>query len=114
MLSVNRAIVVAPPGKRPLYFHRQILPTLRYHILLATLRTALRLLFKTACLRLVDFKERTLKATRLILLFLIQAIANLFCQGVDGEGLLQEPRFGAQDAVANHHIVRIAALEEYP
>ena len=62
----------------------------------------------------VDFKERTLKAIRSDLpLFLIQAIANLFRQGVGGEGLLQERHFGAQDTVANHHIVRIAALEEY-
>ena len=45
-------------------------------------------------------------------LFLIQALANLFCQCVDGEGLLQERHFGPQDTVANHHIVRIAALKK--
>ena len=46
-------------------------------------------------------------------LFLIQTIANPFCQGVDGEGLLKVRHFGAQYTVANHHIVCIAALKEY-
>jgi hypothetical protein len=62
----------------------------------------------------VDSKERTLKASRSDFpLFLIQTIANLFRQGVDGEGLLKIRHFGAQYTVADHHIVRIAALEEY-
>ena len=44
-------------------------------------------------------------------LFLIENGADLLCQCVDAEGLLQEGYFGIQNAVANHDIVCVAALK---
>ena len=48
-----------------------------------------------------------------VVLFLIKKIANLFCQRVDREGLMQKSYFGVQDTVPNHDIVGITALEEH-
>jgi hypothetical protein len=44
-------------------------------------------------------------------LFLIENGADLLCQCIDAEGLLQEGYFGIQNAVANHDIVCVAALK---